>query len=266
MLVKNILSNIKYLPEKTKYLLVFGTIIALVVALPIFIWAITTQNFEIREKAQEITPSPTATASASPSSSPTASPTATPVGGKQVMTFRIKFTGIADGAAGGAKMVVRFLTGDGSINQITPPLALSHTGSGIYEATMVLNDNFLPHNRQDYAIIVKSEKHLARKFCQQSGQTLVCTTNGRISVPDPNNSGALVYDFTSLPLDPGDLYPQDGKADVDDFNKILGLMTKTCVSLSEQDKLTADLDYSGCVNVKDIFWMRKTLETRYDER
>lgn len=181
------------------------------------------------------------------------------------MSFRVKLTGVAEGAAEGAKIVVRFLTGDNSVNHTTPPLALTHIGSGVYETIMVLTDNFLPTSRNDYAIIIKGEKHLARKFCHQSGQNAPCTGNGEISVPNPIDSGTWVYNLTGLSLDPGDLYAQDGKADMNDFDKVLGLMTKTCSSLSDQDKLTADLDYSGCINVKDAFLMRKTLETRYDE-
>jgi hypothetical protein len=42
-------------------------------------------------------------------------------------------------------------------------------------------------------------------------------------------------------------------------------MGKLCSELTEEEKHTADLDYNGCVNIRDAFLIRKTLETRYDE-
>ncbi len=74
-----------------------------------------------------------------------------------------------------------------------------------------------------------------------------------------------VFDFTGLPLEPGDLTPQDGKADNADFDKIKSLLSKPCSALTDVDKKTADLNYNGCVDIRDALLMRKTLETRYDE-
>ncbi len=59
--MKNFLSRFKTLPLKTRQLLSLGLILALFVALPLFIWAITTQRFELRKRAQELVPTPTPT-------------------------------------------------------------------------------------------------------------------------------------------------------------------------------------------------------------
>jgi hypothetical protein len=49
--VKNFIARFKSLPLKTRQLLVLGITFALVVALPLFIWAILTQRFDVRKKA-----------------------------------------------------------------------------------------------------------------------------------------------------------------------------------------------------------------------
>ena len=78
-------------------------------------------------------------------------------------------------------------------------------------------------------------------------------------------SPSPVFDFTGLSLDPGDLPPQDFKADLADLDIIRSLLSKPCSALTPQDKKAGDLDYNGCVDIGDVYLMRKTLETRYDE-
>lgn len=51
----------KSLPKSTKNLLIVGVLLALVAALPLFIWAITTQKFLFTQKAQVATGEPTPT-------------------------------------------------------------------------------------------------------------------------------------------------------------------------------------------------------------
>ena len=52
--MKKLLDNFRSLPDKTKKLIGLGITLALVVALPLFIWAIVTQRFELRKKAEVI--------------------------------------------------------------------------------------------------------------------------------------------------------------------------------------------------------------------
>lgn len=57
--MKHNFNHIKNLPPSTKRLLGFGFLVAFTVALPLFIWAVVTQNFNPSEKAQTIdTPTP----------------------------------------------------------------------------------------------------------------------------------------------------------------------------------------------------------------
>lgn len=51
--------NFKNLPSKTRSLISFGLLIALVIALPLFVWSITNLNFNPKEKAQSVTPNAT---------------------------------------------------------------------------------------------------------------------------------------------------------------------------------------------------------------
>lgn len=48
--------SFKSLPVKTRWLLGVGVVLALTLALPLFIWGILTQRFDIRERAQVVTP------------------------------------------------------------------------------------------------------------------------------------------------------------------------------------------------------------------
>jgi hypothetical protein len=176
----------------------------------------------------------------------------------QTMIFRIKFAGVNDEAAEGAKAKIRFVRG--TTNLETSPIEFAHMGDGIYEATITLNTYLSAGS--GYTIYVKGEKHLSRKFCSSAGQSQRCIGGGNIVIP---TTGTPVFDFTGLALEPGDLPPQDGKADSADFTKIISLFGKLCSDLTENEKAAADLDYNGCINIRDAFFMRKTLETKFDE-
>lgn len=179
----------------------------------------------------------------------------------------MKFAGVTDGSAEGAKVTLRFQNSPNFFDYVTSPITVTHTGNGVYQAVLTFGSAVppLPANKY-YAIYLKGEKHLATKFCQQTGQTTRCTGNGNISVPPATfNPASYVLEFTGLPLEPGDLYPQDGTVNSTDFTKIKDLLNKPCASLTVAEKLTGDLDYNGCVNVRDAFLMRQTLQTRYDE-
>lgn len=174
------------------------------------------------------------------------------------MKFRVKFTGVDGANADGAKATIRFRRGN-SADVVTPPVTFSHVGNGVYEAVVTTSIS----TGSGYTIYVKGEKHLAVKFCQDAGQTSRCSGVGNINI----GAGTLtqVFDFSGLRLEPGDLPDQDGVANINDFNKIKDLLSKPCLSLTDAEKLTADLDYSGCINVRDAFLMRQTLQSRYDD-
>lgn len=198
-----------------------------------------------------------------PTKTPTPTVSPTPIiSGSQVIDIRIKLAGVTDGSANGAKVGIKFVKLGGETLQLSSALPLVHIGNGVYKAEATLS-NTLPFGTK-FRIKVKGEKHLTSEFCYQVGQTGPCKDNEYITMP---NFIAQTYgfDFTGIPLRPGDVPPQDGKVDATDFTAIKSLMSKLCADLTAQDKLKADLDYNGCVTVKDIFLIRQTLETRYDE-
>jgi hypothetical protein len=86
-----------------------------------------------------------------------------------------------------------------------------------------------------------------------------------LTITASSPSSPETFDFTGRPLLAGDTTPQDGRADISDMRKIVALLDTSCNDLTEDNKMVGDLDYSGCVDVKDIYLMRKTMENPYDE-
>jgi len=172
-----------------------------------------------------------------------------------------KFAGVSDNKATGALVTVRFINGE--LDLTTDPIPVTYSGNGTYAINFSVLTSQLPVG-PGYHIIVKGEKHVARRFCKASGQTSPCQPNESITIQNSDStSSMLTYDFTGLSLDPGDVYPQDGKADSTDFSRITARLSVS--TPTTEDKRIADLNYDGIINISDVFWMRKTLETRYDE-
>lgn len=166
-----------------------------------------------------------------------------------------------------AKVTVRFLSSklNYALGYITSPVRVDYQGNGIYALHFGIWSTELPA-ANDYALILKGEKHVGTKFCTANGQRTHCLgfEAGKIVMPT-NPLEPVSLDFTGIALPPGDLFPQDGVVDINDFNKLKSLLSKPCASLTVQDKLVGDLDYSGCVNARDILLLRQTLQTRYDD-
>lgn len=201
----------------------------------------------------------TSTPTPTPSNTPTPTPTGT--ASNYTMEFRVMLAGVTDGAANGTKVRIRFI--GPSVDVTTGQIVLTHTGGGVYSATLSIPFSQLPAG-SGYIVTIKGDRHVARKFCRLTGQTSRCVSNQFITIPAPSNA-ILRFDFTGLSLLPGDIAPQDGKADAFDFDIIKTLLNKSCTSLSSYERSIADLDYSGCITIRDAFLMRKTLETAYDE-
>lgn len=211
-----------------------------------------------------LTPTRTPTPTRNPSLTPTRTPTPTPTLGanQQEIRLRVKLAGVTGNAAEGAKIGVKFYKKDGTIVQLSVPLSLTHIGSGIYEASAIISNPFAAGTQ--FRIKVKGEKHISVQYCRQSGQTGPCADNEYVTVSNPAPTYSL-FDLTGIPLPPGDLSAQDGQANRADLDRLTPLMAKICSSLTTAEKLVGDVDYNGCVNVRDVFLILQTLETRYDE-
>jgi hypothetical protein len=190
-------------------------------------------------------------------------PTPTPPALTQRVLFKIKFAGVTGDGAQGAKVAIKFQK-DTLQLQLNNSLTATHVGNGIYEVSATIS-NPLPSGG-GYTILVKGEKHLARKFCRSQGQTGACTSGETITMLTPTATSIQTFDFTGIPLEPGDLPPQDGFVGQTDFNTIKTLQAKPSDQLTLNDLHTGDLNYDHVISTWDIFWMRKTLETKTDEQ
>ncbi|HJY98159.1 MAG TPA: hypothetical protein VJ227_00385 [Patescibacteria group bacterium] len=312
----NWVKRFKALPVKTKKLLGLGIVLALVAALPLFIWAIVTQRFLVFKRAATGEPTPSPTSTVTPTPVPTTPPGGLTCGGTcgtnsncasglvcyqgycrspscasdtdcvctvssspppTVRPFKIlfKMRGVSGDEATYAqlgeqyaKVVVRFASQalNYYLGYTTSPIGVTYEGSGIYSLYFGVWSADLPPG-QDYSIYLKGDKHLATRFCLPVDQSLHCSF-GQISIP-VNPQTLVELDFTGIPLEPGDLYPQDGAVTTlganSDLAALLSLLAKPPASLTVQDLLTGDLDYNGTVNIRDLFLLRQTLQTKYDD-
>lgn len=301
----NLITRFKSLPVSTRRLLSIGIVLALLVGLPLFVWAIVNQRFLITKKAASGEPTPTSTARPiftcqpkpacvdsipgcyiaepaggwcppSPFPSTPPPPGATPPPTSRPFEILFRLQGVTDDSASyarlgmdSAKVVVKFLSSklNYALGYVTPPVPVDYVGNGIYALHFGIWSPELPAGN-DYSITLKGEKHLATKFCLPKGQTQHCTLPGTITMP-VNPLDKITLDFTGIPLSPGDLYPQDGAITTlgtySDLARLLLRLAKSPSSLTKQDLLIADLDYNGVVNIKDLFLFRQSLQTRYDE-
>lgn len=202
-----------------------------------------------------------------PGRCPVPTPQVTPPPTVRPFQILFKFDGVTDDSALGARVSARLISSsmNNKLGYVTPQLPLVYGLGGVYKLYFGAWSTQIPP-ANDYSIILKGEKHLAVKFCQSSGQVAHCASSDPGKITIPSNPESLVYlDFTGVPLLAGDTPPQDGVVNPSDFAKVVALLAKPCSQLTDADKAIGDLDYNGCVNVKDIFLLRKTLETRYDD-
>lgn len=188
-------------------------------------------------------------------------PTPTPTPMPQNLEFLVKLGGVTGNSATGAQINVKFNKSDGTTLPFTSPLTLSYVSDGVYKADAVLTNPFPAGTK--YTVQIKGEKHAAITFTHQSSQTNQCSDSAYITEPNPVPQ-AMTFDFSGVPLPPGDTNPQDGQVDQTDINHIVTLMGKSSGSLTPQDLLTGDLNYDGKIDVNDLFWIYKTLQTRCD--
>lgn len=114
--------------------------------------------------------------------------------------------------------------------------------NGVY--TGYINLNFRLLNVAGYKLCFKGPKHLQKCF------------------KDITFSRGQILDFTSQPLDPGDLpLPQDAKADQNDFN----YLWNNRGSSDPNVLVKGDLNLDNNVNMGDINLILETLQTRSDE-
>ncbi len=180
----------------------------------------------------------------------------------QTFDMYFKLAGVSDGSADGTRVSVKFYLKNGTVRSLSGPLTLYHTTGNTYKSTVTITNPFPPGT--DFRLKVKAEKHIAIEFCKSSGQTAPCGDNDYISIPT-NQQDSYMLSLTGIPLPPGDLPPQDGRANIDDLNLLKPLMQNSQSSLTEANLSVADVNYDDYINIFDVFLILKTMETRYDE-
>jgi len=184
-----------------------------------------------------------------------------------IVNLKIKFMGVNDGSADEALVTLRFRREGSpqirSIDYQSSSFKVFHDENGIYVAQIGIPKSYFDDISTGYIVYLKGEKHLSKKFCYPHGQNERCSGfTGNINIP---SEGELDLDFTGLPLEAGDLPPQDGVVDINDFQQINALMEKLSTNITENDLNTTDLNYDNKINISDMFLLRQTLETKYDE-
>jgi hypothetical protein len=113
-----------------------------------------------------------------------------------------------------------------------------------------------------YRVWIKGPKHLATVFCRDSQEERGCSFASGLTL----NSGENDFDFSGLPLEPGDIAGgenggQDGVVDTTDLKLIVATLNEDEGANPEM----ADLNYDGSVDTGDITNYFATISSRYDD-
>lgn len=203
--------------------MIIGGLVAIVVALPLFLWAILSDgNFDIRNRAQEpVTVNFSEDAPDVELSTPLVAAEDT-----QTIEVRYRFEGVESSAAEGEKIMVWFSSTEG-ITSGKSRVTATHTGSGVYGSVIQFTD---PPPAGTYTVYIDSEKHLegSASFTMPETEVGVART---------------VVDLTAAPLTIGGV----------EASEVTSRLNKLCQNMTEDDLRVADVDYNGCVDTKDLF-------------
>ena len=195
----------------------------------------------------------------------TPTPTGTvPPGSEAVLNFSVRFQGVDSGTHkptdANKTQKLSFRVKKGNFEKVfTDVDAVYSDTNGNWTGSVTLT-GVTPG--EGYAVFIKGPKHLAKKFCTNN-QTRRCVTEGSLAL----NSGKNEYDFTTLPLEAGDLPnpnqggKQDGVANSVDYS----LARDRWLKNTAQNLAIADVNFDGVINSADTTLIRETIETRYEE-
>lgn len=191
-------------------------------------------------------------------------PTATPgsAAGVDTFSFRFRFDGVTDDRAFLAEAAARIHIVTPEENLATPLIPVTGGVNGIYTVSFATDTPIVAGGKVYF--LLKGDRHAAMKICAED-QTGPClpTSPQWLTVPENPAEDGWTIDFTANPLLAGDS-DQDYIVNTTDYAGIRGLMNKPCLQLTAAEKARGDLNYDGCVNVRDLFLIQKTLENRYD--
>ncbi len=196
---------------------------------------------------------------------------------KKTYTFdiRTKLTGVTTSAYA-PEAVVRFVNQATNTDVTSNTVTMTPISSGIFKIFFTASGENLPPGT-GYLVYIKGTKQLSKKFCikpdaGQSKQTTACASNQSITIADTTD--VQTFDFTGMPLEPGDVYPQDGRVDTSgassDLGRVFSQVGLDCddISLSTAEINTCkamDLNYDGKVRLSDTILLLQSLSVRYDD-
>lgn len=170
------------------------------------------------------------------------------------LTFLVSFLGVEDSSSVEYNPVVDVIIKQGyqTVQEIKN-ITLQPAEGAKLRGTAVIDQT-----GSNYAVFIKSKRHLSRKFCQD-GQQEHCVGQGGVQLVEGDNS----YDFSGLALKPGDLnHPEQGQDDL--IDTIDFSFAKTRLGEASANS-SADVDYNGVVNGRDIVLILGSLSTKHGE-
>jgi len=222
------------------------------------------------------TSTPTATLTPTPTGTPTATPTNTPVptntpgltstptptAGAEVplLSFKVVLAGVDDSSKAKRTPLVEVIVYKG-FNMVAQfkDISLQPDEGAKFKGSVALN-GVSPGG--GYIIKIRGPLHLGRKFCSD-GQTSPCSGPGEITLIAGENE----FDFSGLPLEPGDTPDPDKGMERDylvngaDFARVKSLLGRN----TEENWAMADFDFNNAINSMDLIQMLNTLSVKYEE-
>ena len=157
----------------------------------------------------------------------------------------VKFQGVTSDV-GPIKALFQLIPSNTDTPHPPQQLTFYHTKNGIFKAAVPVDTNLKTILSQNPRIsfTIKGEKHLSQVF-------------NNVQILDTAS-----LDLTQIPLIPGDLPTQDGRANQTDLQAVLQAFSNP--NQLEQD-LAADVNFDGVVNTLDLNLIINTINSQPDE-
>lgn len=180
-----------------------------------------------------------------------------PEGGWPVLKFKIKFGG-TDYEVGGKRVIVevppqkvKVAVGKDGLYRTYNDITVTCDEDAVCQGEMELV-GITPGD--NYAVLIKGPVHLAKKFCQDQQREYCWRGDENISLASGDNQ----FDWTTLPLEPGDVN-QDKRVDSLDFSRVKNALG------ARGDNIPEDVNFNGEVNSQDLVFVLGTLGTKYED-
>lgn len=182
-------------------------------------------------------------------------PTPTISTGTPILNFKVSFVGVADSSKTTEVPVILLRIEKGYDKTAEfKGITLQPDQDGVFKGRIALTG---VNPSEGYVISVKGSKHLSRRFCTDN-QAEPCRGAGGIALVGGENN----LDFSRLSLEPGDIVENEKDwVGANDF-------TKLKANLGEIDPeilLSADLDFNGVINGRDLVLILQTLSSKPGE-